>query len=145
MDLFKPRKHPYVEPHVQDAETMEIETKKGGDEFFDLQQKLNVIENAATEQKRKQNDLIDLVDDVLHENNPFNNKIKTEYIYTEENLFDDTDSKDIKIVFGDVTEEKSLVTVLKFHLMIKWPQMNQRKKKNSNPNTIRLLGSTFKK
>ena len=129
MDLFKPREHPYVEPHVQDAETMKIETKKEGDEFFDLQQKLNVIENATTEQKRKQNNLIDLVDDVLHENNPFNNKIKTEDMYIEENLFDDTDSKDIKIVFGDVTEEKSLVTVLKFHLMIKWPQMNQKKKK----------------
>ena len=129
MDLFKPREHPYVEPHVQDAETMKIEIKKEGDEFFDLQQKLNVIENATTEQKRKQNNLIDLVDDVLHENNPFNNKIKTEDMYIEENLFDDTDSKDIKIVFGDVTEEKSLVTVLKFHLMIKWPQMNQKKKK----------------
>ena len=134
MDLFKPREHPYVEPHVQDAETMKIETKKEGDEFFDLQQKLNVIENATTEQKRKQNNLIDLVDDVLHENNPFNNKIKTEDMYIEENLFDDTDSKDIKIVFGDVTEEKSLVTVLKFHLMIKWPQMNQ--KKNKFPSQI---------
>ena len=37
-----------------------------------------------------------LVDDVLDENNPFNNKIKTEDIYIEDNLFDDTDSKDKK-------------------------------------------------
>ena len=46
--------------------------------------------------KKTQNDLIDLVDNVLDENNPFNNKIKTEDIYIEDNLFDDTNSKDIK-------------------------------------------------
>ena len=46
-------------------------------------------------QKKKQNELIDLVDDALDENNPFNNKIKREDIYTEDNLFDDTDSNDI--------------------------------------------------
>ena len=44
---------------------------------------------------KKKNELIDLVDDVLDENNPFNNKIKTEDIYTEDNLFDDTSSNDI--------------------------------------------------
>ena len=49
--------------------------------------------------KKTQNDLIDLVDNVLDENNPFNNKIKTEDIYIEDNLFDDTNSKDIKKVF----------------------------------------------
>ena len=94
-DLFKPvehRKieHPYIEPQVQDAETKEIETKKEDDEFFDLEQKFNAINNAATEQKKK--DLTDFVDDVLDENNPFKNKIKTEVIYIENNLFDDTDS-----------------------------------------------------
>ena len=46
-------------------------------------------------QLNKKNGLIDLVDDVLDENNPFNNKIKTEDIYIEDNLFDDTNSKDI--------------------------------------------------
>ena len=30
---------------------MEIETKKDDDEFFDLEQKFNVIDNATTEQK----------------------------------------------------------------------------------------------
>ena len=46
--------------------------------------------------KKKQNDLINLVDDVLDENNLFNVQIKTEGIYIEVNLFDDTDSKNIK-------------------------------------------------
>ena len=36
---------------------------------------------------------------MLDENNPFNNKIKTEDIYIEDNLFDDTDSKDKKKSF----------------------------------------------
>ena len=84
INLKKPLKHkkiehPYVEPQVQDAEAIEIETKKEDDEFFDLEQKFNVKDNAATEQK-KQNGLKDLVDDVLDENNPFNDEIKTEVI-----------------------------------------------------------------
>ena len=61
-----------------------------------------MIDNAATEQK---NGLIDLVDDVLDENNPFNNKIKTEDIYIEDNFFDDTNSKDIKEVFDEFITE----------------------------------------
>ena len=36
---------------------------------------------------------------MLDENNPFNNKIKTEDIYIEDNLFNDTDSKDKKKSF----------------------------------------------
>ena len=89
--------HPYVELQVQDAETIEIETKKEkqDNEFLDLEQNFNAIGNAVTEQK-KQNNLIDLVDSVLGGNNPFNNKIKTEdIIYIEDNLLDDNDSKDI--------------------------------------------------
>ena len=66
--------------------------------------KTNVIGNAATEQK-KQNDFIDLLDDMLDENNPFNDQIKTEGKYIEVNLFDDTDSKDIKNVSNSVIKE----------------------------------------
>ena len=46
-----------------------------------------------------------LVDDVLDENNPFNNKIKTEDTYIENNLFDDSNSKDIKKVSYSVIKE----------------------------------------
>ena len=55
--------------------------------------------------KKNQNDLIDLVDDVLDENNPFNDLIKTEDTYIEDNLFDDTNSKDIKKVSDGVIKE----------------------------------------
>ena len=56
-----------------------MKQKKEDDEFFDVEQKFNAIDNAATKQK-KQNDLIDLVDDVLDENNRYNDKRKTGHI-----------------------------------------------------------------
>ena len=56
-----------------------MKQKKEDDEFFDVEQKFNAIDNAGTKQK-KQNDLIDLVDDVLDENNRYNDKIKTGHI-----------------------------------------------------------------
>ena len=55
--------------------------------------------------KKNQNDLIDLVDDVLDENNLFNDQIKTESIYIEVKLFDDTDSKNIKKVSDGVIKK----------------------------------------
>ena len=57
-----------------------MKQKKEDDEFFDVEQKFNAIDNAATEQK-KQNDLIDLVDDVLDENNRYNDKYMFKTIY----------------------------------------------------------------
>ena len=70
-------------------------------------------------QLSKKNDLLDLIDDVLDENNPFNNKIKTEDIYIEENLFDDTHSQ----------IDKDVLT--------KWTK----KKKIPNPNSVRLASN----
>ena len=56
-DLYKDLEHkkieePYVEPQVQDAETIDKETKKEDEEFYDLALKYNKIDNAATEQKK---------------------------------------------------------------------------------------------
>ena len=48
--------------------------------------------------KRKQNEVITLFDDIFDEDNPFNN-IKTDDIYIEDNLFDNKDSQDIKEYF----------------------------------------------
>ena len=67
-DLYEDLEHkeieyPYIEPQVQDVETIEKETKKEDDEFFDLDQKYSVTDNAGTEQK-KQDYFIDLFGDV---------------------------------------------------------------------------------
>ena len=99
-DLFKDLEHkkiehPYVEPQVQDAEMIEIETKKENEEFDDLFLKYKEIDNATIEQK-KENDIINFIDDVLDESNPFNTmKTETEDIFIDD-LFADTDQKDIE-------------------------------------------------
>ena len=59
------------------------------------------IGNGATEQK-KLNDIIDLIDDVLDENNPFNVRVKTQDLFIDDDFFDDTDQNDIKKVSEDV-------------------------------------------
>ena len=111
-DLFKDLEHkkiehPYVEPQVQDAETIEIKTKKENEEFDDLFLKYKEIDNAATEQK-KENDIINLIDDVLDESNPFNTmKTETEDIFIDD-LFADTDQKDIKKVSEDDLQDINL-------------------------------------
>ena len=51
----------------------------------------NEVNDAAT--KQKQNEVITLFDNILDEDNPFNN-IKTDDIYTEDNLFDNNNSQD---------------------------------------------------
>ena len=111
-DLYKDLEHekiehPYIEPQVQDAETTEKETKKEDDEFFDLDQKQNEIDNAATELK-KQDYFIDLFDDMLDEDNPFNDTMKTEDLFIDDNLFDDTNQKEIKIVSEDVLQDMNI-------------------------------------
>ena len=55
--------------------------------------------------KKKQNDIIDLIDNMLDEGNPFNDTIKKEPedIFIDDDLFDNTDQKEIK----KVSEESS--------------------------------------
>ena len=99
-DLFKSLEHKrveqtYIEPQVQDAETIEIETKNKDEEFSELKQLLNEITNTTTEEKQ-QNETIELSDNVLNENNPFIN-IKTDDIYIEDDLFDNKNTTDLMI------------------------------------------------
>ena len=55
--------------------------------------------------KKIQDGLLNFVDDVLDENNLFNDQIKTEDRYIDDNLFDDTDSKDKNKVSDGVINE----------------------------------------
>ena len=114
--------HTYVERQVQDAETIEKETKKKDEQFFDLDQKCNEIDNAATEQK-EQDYFIDLFDDVLDEDNSFNDTIKTEDIFIDDNLFDDTNQKEIIKVSEDVLQNMNIDQneALFVYLPEEWP------------------------
>ena len=76
-DLFKDlehkkTKHPYVEPQVKDAQTIEPELDTTNSDFSKLKQEFDKDNNVTTEQK-SQTDAINLIDDILDEDNPFRN------------------------------------------------------------------------
>ena len=55
-DLFKDlehkkTKHPYVEPQVKDAQTIETRTQATNNELLELKQQFDKVDNVATEQK----------------------------------------------------------------------------------------------
>ena len=66
----------------------------------------NETDNAATEQKQ-QNEIIDLVDDVIDENNPFSD-METDDIYIEDVLFDSNNATDIKDTATNIVETINL-------------------------------------
>ena len=115
--LFKELEHkkveyPYIEPTIQDAETIEKETKKENDKYLDLYKKFNEVNDAATQQK-KDIEVTYLIDDIKGADNPVNNTFKTdpEDIFINDNLFDDFDQnnkKDIKMAPDDILHEKKL-------------------------------------
>ena len=109
---IKKVEHSYVEPQVQDAETIERETKKENDEFLDLYKNLNKV-NGVTTQQKKDNEVIDLVDDIIDYDNPFKDTFKAgpKYIFIDDNLFesfDQKDKKEIKMVCADILEDENL-------------------------------------
>ena len=57
---IKKTRHPYVEPQVKDAQTIETETRTIDNEFSKLKQEFDKVNNAVTEQKL-QDDAINLI------------------------------------------------------------------------------------
>ena len=74
------------------------------DNFGNLEQ-FNEVDNAAAEQNKKKHDIFSLINYTLDENNPFNDELKTEDIYIEDNLLDDTDQRNIKKVSENIISE----------------------------------------
>ena len=74
------------------------------DNFGNLEQ-FNEVDNAAAEQNKKKHDIFSLINYSLDENNPFNDELKTEDIYIEDNLLDDTDQRNIKKVSENIISE----------------------------------------
>ena len=137
-DLFKNLKHkkiehPYIERQVQDTE---IQVQN--DNFSDLAQLFNEVDDNAAAELKKQNDIFSLIDDILDENNVFNDELKTEGIYIEGNLFDDTDQRDIKKISEDKVSEINPPDIL---LIVDLPDedpINQRKTVRYDPVTNRI-------
>lgn len=62
--------HPYVEPKATDAIKIEEESTYTNHDFNKLKLEFDKSTNAATEQK-KQNEVIDLIDYIIDDDNPF--------------------------------------------------------------------------
>ena len=92
---YKKIEYPYVEPQVEDAQTIELETQAENDEFLKFFKEFDKVNNAAKEQK-SQTDTIDLTDYILDEKNPFKNSVGTKDIWIEDDFFDNDDSQAIK-------------------------------------------------
>ena len=56
-------------------------------------------------QNKKKRDIFSLINYTLDENNPFNDELKTEDIYIEDDLLDDTDQRNIKKVSENIISE----------------------------------------
>ena len=92
--------HPYVPPQVQTADETETETRQVDNEFAKLKADYNQINDAVTEQK-KQEKITALVDDVIAEDNPFQN-LGTEDIWIDDDIFDNQYNQDIVNVSEDM-------------------------------------------
>ena len=110
-DLYKELEHvktddSYVEPIVQDAETIEKEAKKKDDEFFKLVLKFSEIDSAAIEQNRQENiiDLFDYLED--DKSQVIDDELKTEEIFIDDDdLIDSLNEQEIKDASNDVTND----------------------------------------
>ena len=108
----KKTNHRYVEPQVNDAQTIETETQTTNSEFSSLRQEFVKVNNAATEQK-SQTVAFKLIDDILDEYNLFDN-VDTEDIWREDDIFDNDDTQAIKNISKeiiDVAESTKTITV----------------------------------
>ena len=91
-----------VELLVKDAQTIETGTQTTNSEFSKLKQEFDKVNKAATEQNSL-TDAINLIDDILDEDNPFNN-VDTEDIWIEDSLFDDYDTEAIKNISKEMID-----------------------------------------
>ena len=89
----KKTKHLYAEPPVKDAQTIDPETQVTNNQFSQLKQEFDKVNNAAAEQKLL-TDTINLIGYILDEVNPFND-VDTEDIWIEDNIFDIDDTQTI--------------------------------------------------
>ena len=108
---IKKLEHPYVEPKVEDAQTIELETQAENNEFVKLKQEFDKVNDAAKEQK-SQTDAIDLIDYILDENNPFKNSLSFEDIWIEDDFFDNKDSQVIKETSKEIIDDVILMILI---------------------------------
>ena len=98
---LKKSMYPYVEPTVQTADETDKTQQLIDDDFYDLQNKFDKVNDIATEQK-KQKKIEDTMESVIDENNPFNN---FDGFWWEDDLFNNGDSQETVEVSKNILEE----------------------------------------
>ena len=100
--------NPFAEPTVQNAETIEKQTKKEDDDFIKTVIKFNEIDTAALQQKKNKQEHIDKsFDDLAGDNVPiFDDDLKTEDIFIDDDyLFDSSDKQETKNICDHVLND----------------------------------------
>ena len=107
----------YVKPTEQDAQTIENEIKNEIDEFLQTASQFNKIDAAVTKQKKVDfyDKLSDDVQDVTDSRQAIDDAPETEDILIDDELFSDTDTKDIKNLVGIITMETDVNDILFDH------------------------------
>ena len=92
--------HPYLPPQVQTVAEIETETRQIDDEFAKLKVEYDRVNDTAAE-KKKQDEITDLVDDIIDESNTFQN-LNTADIWIDDDISDYKDHPDIVDTSKDI-------------------------------------------
>ena len=96
---------PYEPPQLQTADEIRTWQQLVDDDLIELQSKFNEVNDVATEQKNKQNEVEELVKDVIGKKNNF---FEDDGFWWEDDIFDARDSKETvdvsKILLDEVKE-----------------------------------------
>lgn len=107
---------PYVEPTVQEPQTIEIETKDEIDEFLLTASEFNKLDAATNKQKKVfYEKLFGDVQYVTDSRQTIDYALKTEDIFIEDELFSDTDTKNITNLVDIITTETDVNYILFDH------------------------------
>ena len=111
---------PYVALTVQDAQTIEDETKNEIDDFLQVASELNKTDAAATKQKEVDflDKLFDGVKNIPDSRQIIDDTPTMEDIFIDDELFSDTNTKDTKNLVDVITKETDVNDILFDHVPI---------------------------
>ena len=101
-------------PLVQDAQTIEDDTKNEIDSFLQPASEFNKVDAAATKQKNVDffDKLFGDMENVTDSRQTINDVSTTEDIFTDDGLFDDDDKKDAKYLADVITSDRDISDIL---------------------------------
>ena len=113
----KKNEAPYVPPIVKDVIKIEDEIKTEINDFSKAASEFNKVDAAATRQKKVDiyKKLFDDVEDIPDRRQEIDDIVKTEDIFIDDHLFNDTDTKDICNLVDQIKSETDVNNILFEH------------------------------